>query len=84
MFYMIHVMSEDVHTQKHGFVCVNNIKGYDLYKHFDRIFTKQSSVLLVESMPVKTKAYHLLSGSENGVMSLVLPVMKHVVSKVKR
>jgi hypothetical protein len=38
---------------------------------------------MVECMPTKVKAYHLLSGSENGVVSLVLPVMKHVVAKVR-
>jgi hypothetical protein len=32
-------------------------------------------------MPIKIKAEHLLTGSANGVMSLVLPVRKHVVAK---
>ncbi|KAG7353336.1 hypothetical protein IV203_009385 [Nitzschia inconspicua] len=84
MFYMIQVISEDVHAQKHGFVCLNNMKGYDLYKNFDRLFFKQASILMVECMPTKTKAYHLLAGSENGVMSLVLPVKKHIAAKELR
>ena len=79
---MIHVISNDAYAQKYGFICLSNIKGYDLYKHFDRIFIKQSSILMIECMPTKAKAYHLLAGSENGVMSLVLPVMKHIVTKV--
>ena len=97
--------------QKHGYVCLTNIKvsrvmlslpilsskfslahftlflalqGYDLYKHFDRLLTKQSSVITIECMPIKMKAEHLLAGSANGVMSLVLPVMKHVVAKELR
>ena len=32
-------------------------------------------------MPIKIRAEHLLTGSANGVMSLVLPVQKHVVAK---
>lgn len=35
-------------------------------------------------MPIKLKADHLLAGSANGVMSLVLPVMKHVVARELR
>jgi hypothetical protein len=35
-------------------------------------------------MPCNIKAAHLLSGSANGVMSLVLPVLKCVVSKAFR
>jgi hypothetical protein len=62
----------------------NSIQGYDLYKHFDRLLTKQSSVLTIECMPIKMRAEHLLAGSANGVMSLVLPVMKHVVAKELR
>lgn len=84
MFYMIHVLSHNTHAQKYGYVCLMNFKGYDLYKHFDRIFLKQTSVLMVDCMPTKTKAYHLLAGSANGVMSLVLPVMKHVVAQELR
>lgn len=38
----------------------------------------------IECMPIKMKAEHLLAGSANGVMSLVLPVMKHVGGKELR
>jgi hypothetical protein len=38
---------------------------------------------MVDCMPCTVKAEHWLAGS-NGVMSLVLPVMKHVVSKELR
>ena len=39
---------------------------------------------MLESMPIKVKAHHLLSGSEAGVMSLILPVLKHLFTKELR
>jgi hypothetical protein len=42
---------------------------------------KQASILMVHSMPCNIKASHILAGSANGVMSLVLPVLKCIVSK---
>ena len=84
VFYFLQVMSEDPHMQRNGYVVLMNFKGYDLYKHYDRILTKQSSVLMFECMPIKIKAEHLLTGSPNGVMSLVLPVRKHIVHQYIR
>lgn len=39
------------------------------------------SVILLHCMPIKIKALHLLVGSANGVMSLVLPSMKQVMGR---
>jgi hypothetical protein len=60
------------------------LQGYDLYKHFDRILTKQLTILIHDCMPCNIKATHALAGSANGVMSLVMPVLKAIISKALR
>lgn len=83
LFFMIHVLIFDEwpSSNSKGCVCIVNIKGYDLYKHFDRLMSKHISILLLHSMPMKIKALHLLTGSAEGVMSLVLPSMKQVMGR---
>jgi hypothetical protein len=81
LFYLMQILSEDVTLQTNGYVMISHIKGYDLYKHFDRILAKQSSLMMLECMPIKIKAAHMLAGSANGVISLILPVLKHIFTK---
>jgi hypothetical protein len=60
---------------------LSNKQGYDLYKHFDRLMSKHLAIIFLHCMPMKIKAFHLLTGSADGVMSLILPSMKQVVGK---
>jgi hypothetical protein len=58
-------------------------QGFDIYKHFDRILTK-NMMMLAECLPVKVKAAHVCTGSGKAVFELVNPVLKHMVGRVVR
>jgi hypothetical protein len=56
------------------------LQGFDIYKHFDRMLTK-NVMMLMECLPVKIKAAHACLGSGKVVFELVHPVLKQIVGK---
>lgn len=83
IFYMCHVSGSTEAIQKRGFVLLVNMRGYDLYQHFDRILTKQT-LLVFDSLPITIKSAHFCTGSGKSVVSLVLPVLKHMYGRERR
>lgn len=76
MWYVAQTMVEEVRYQKRGMVGISNYRGFDLYKHFDRIMTKKL-LWCVKSIPVPLMATHCCTGSGASVAGdLVLPVVK--------
>jgi hypothetical protein len=53
------------------------LQGYDLYKHFDRILSK-NAIQIMNCMPARPRAVHICTGSGKSVMELVLPVLKQM------
>jgi hypothetical protein len=66
-----------------GFVFIENIVGYDLYTHFDRILTKTKMIMLRECFPSSLDVYHVWSGTASGswVMDLIMPVIKQLAGQ---
>jgi hypothetical protein len=74
-------LSETESVQKRGYVMIKNLKGMDLYLHFDRIIAKKALGIMRDAMPVEMKAYHMCIGSGQSVSHLGLPVIKHIAGK---
>jgi len=55
-------------------------KGFDLYMHFDRILMKRM-LDIDNAIPMCTRAIHLCTGSGVSVLSLVAPVIKHLMGR---
>lgn len=68
--------------QPKGFVFIENISGYDLYTHFDRILTKTQMILLRECFPLELKVYHVWAGNSGAwAVDLIMPVVKQLAGK---
>jgi hypothetical protein len=80
---MGHVSGSTEAIQKRGCVLLVNMRGYDLYQHFDRIMTKHV-LLICDSLPISIKSAHFCTGSGKSVVSLVLPVLKHMYGRERR
>jgi hypothetical protein len=76
-FYCWQCISTLPEAQKHGCVILMNMKGYDIYEHFDRILSKRAFDI-DRRMPIKVRAIHLCTGSGKSVTELILPVLKHM------
>mmetsp|Transcript_26259 Transcript_26259/g.62412 ORF Transcript_26259/g.62412 Transcript_26259/m.62412 type:complete len:543 (-) Transcript_26259:1517-3145(-) len=83
IFYMLQkAFYDDEETGKDGFVFIENISGYDLYTHFDRLLSKNQMFLLRDCFPCKLKAYHIWGGASGGwALDLILPVVKQLAGK---
>jgi hypothetical protein len=84
MFYMLHVISERDEAQVNGVVGVNNMRGADIYKHFDRILMKRL-VAMMSFLPIKLCALHDYASSHSGschvYQKVLLPVVRNLLGK---
>jgi hypothetical protein len=63
-------------------VFVENITGYGLYTHFDRILTKTIMSLLRDCFPSLLRCYHVCAGNMGKwAVDLIMPVMKQISGK---
>jgi hypothetical protein len=82
-FYWLHVAVSRAAAQREpcGPVCIVNLKGYDMYRHFDRILSRKYAKVR-DGMPLQLMAYHgIIGGFGKSVFELVSPVLKHVQGK---
>jgi hypothetical protein len=64
---------------------MENISGYDLYTHFDRILTKTQMSLLRDCFPSLLRSYHVCAGnSGKWAVELIMPVLKQIAGKYIR
>lgn len=54
-------------------------KAFDLYKHFDRILIKKD-FKSIECMPCELKCLHYCSGPGSSVLSIVMPIVKRMMT----
>lgn len=81
LFYMLQVISESEDAQRRGYVYISNVRGYDLYTHFDRFLSKKAASV-VNSMPIALKAAHYCGGSgSSAYTSVVAPVIAFLIGK---
>ena len=82
LFTTLHMLCKDEKARKSGFVIVESIFGFDLYKDFDRLLAKTKFSMLRDCFPIQLKSYHLCGGiGEKWAMDLVVPVLKHIAGK---
>mmetsp|Transcript_26076 Transcript_26076/g.71804 ORF Transcript_26076/g.71804 Transcript_26076/m.71804 type:complete len:321 (-) Transcript_26076:2172-3134(-) len=69
--------------RQRGYVAIINARDFDVYKHYDRIFTK--TVLAINAaFPGEVKAIHVCMGNGRPLINLVLPAYKHLLGKRMR
>jgi hypothetical protein len=82
LFYILQKVNEDESVREKGFVFVENIVGYDLYTHFDRILTKTIMSLLRDCFPSLLRCYHVCAGNTGKwAVDLIMPVIKQISGK---
>jgi hypothetical protein len=83
LFYNGQVALEMQDAPTNGFVLLYNARGFDLYRHFDRILMKKV-LKMTEAFPYLVRGFHMITGSGRSVLGLVLPVLKQVIGQVYR
>ena len=78
-FYLYQKMAlESNSNQQLGCIAVFNARGFDMYKHYDRILTKRNCATMV-ALPMKVRTVHILLGSTSSVFSMLLPTVKVIM-----
>lgn len=57
--------------------CTMTHQGFDLYRHFDRILMKRVAKMSLV-VPLIFRSCHVITGSGQSVVSLILPIMKQM------
>lgn len=60
-FYLIHVASENEDICFRGIVCLYNSRGFDMYRHFDRLLMKRMSTM-TQGWPSTMRCMHVVTG----------------------
>jgi len=82
IFYILQKVAMQDEVISNGFVFMENIAGYDLYTHFDRLLMKTQMLLLRECFPAELKVFHVFAGSCGAwAMDLIMPVIKQLAGK---
>lgn len=80
-WYGLQAIAECERAQKLGYVLIVNLKGCDLYQHFDRILSKSTNEIM-RYMPAACKAVHNCTGSGASVLELIMPVLQQMVCRI--
>jgi hypothetical protein len=83
LFYNGQVALEMQEAPTKGFILLYNARGFDLYRHFDRILMKKV-LKMTDALPFFVRGFHIITGSGRSVLGLVLPVLKQVIGQAYR
>ena len=57
------------------------LKGFDVYKHLDRIRLKKLAYFVNFCSPIQAKALHFFCGRNKSLLTYVLPAFKYLLGK---
>ena len=80
IMYGLHALMQSEQVQRRGHVVILNLKGYDLYKDFDRLLTKLVFRIMA-TCPVKLNAMHCVTGWSSTMYNIAVPALRFLAGE---